>query len=140
MRKSYQKKLTNLLKNANKHLKNDDLMLGRFYIMQREAQWISFDDKSGGILFATLRCYDRETESYKDYMYRFAPYFSGNYWHLYMDIINDFIVNVVKWDLRRPPIDYRNFEYIKNDERPSRFHFYDINEEEIKGKIGRAHV
>ena len=61
MRKKYQRKFTNLLREANNAIKDDELWLGRVEVRQISARWQRFEDNSGGILYAVLRCIDKKT-------------------------------------------------------------------------------
>lgn len=115
LRKCYQKKLTHLLKECNRNIEKDDIWKGRFYIVQKDCRWYQFEDNSGGYLFAHLRCYDHKTGYYHDYILDYAPWYTTIYWSLYMDIMNNFIVDQVRvWrEIPRPSIDSES--YIKKD-------------------------
>lgn len=122
MRRKYQKGLTKLLREANKKLKDDDYWLGRFYVLQRKSYWEEFSDGSGGILHAYVRVYDHVTGYYRDFIYDYAPYFHALRWHLYMDILNTFIVEDLQASIRDEKIDCRKLPYIKNDRRPNNYY------------------
>lgn len=117
MRKQYQRKLNQLIHKANKQLLEDDEFLGRFYVLQRGVHWFKFDDNSGGIMNVHLRCYDRHTGYYKDYMYDYAPYYVGSRWHLF-EILNKFLVEDLNWKHNGvDSIDYRNIPRPQTDTR-----------------------
>lgn len=111
MRKSYQKKLTHLLRRYNKSLEADELWKGRFYISQKSNRWYQFEDNSGGILYSHVRCYDHKTGYYHDYMLSYAPWYSTIYWRIGMEILNDFIVEQVGvWkEFPRPSRDSKSY-------------------------------
>ena len=90
--KKYQRQFTNLIHQYNKAIDEDDLWLGRFHILQVRSKWESFNDNSGGILHAVVRCFDKKTRQYKDYCVEYAPWMFAIHWHIQMDILNTFIV------------------------------------------------
>ena len=90
--KQYQNKFTKLLHEWNKALDEDDVWLGRFHILQVRSRWEWFDDNSGGILHAVVRCFDKKTRQYKDYCVEYAPWMRTINWKIGMEILNTFIV------------------------------------------------
>lgn len=114
MRKKYHRKLMRLIHEVNRSIRNDPLFLGRFEIGLRNESWECFDDNSGGILYCTIRAFDKETRQYRDYFLQYAPYFSTIRWKVYSDIMNDFIVERSDFWKERPKHtiynakDYRN--------------------------------
>ena len=92
MRKKYQRKFTNLLREANNAIKDDELWLGRVEVRQISARWQRFEDNSGGILYAVLRCIDKKTRQYKDYCIEYSPSMHTIKWKISMDILNTFFV------------------------------------------------
>lgn len=108
MRKQYQKKLTAALKGINRNIRNDDLWLGRFEARQGRTNWHEWDDKSGGILYCTIRLVDKATGYYKDYVYDYYGKYCN--WKLW-EMVNKFItVDCAVWrsgDPREQVQDYR---------------------------------
>ena len=97
--KQYQNKFTKLIHKYNKALDEDDLWLGRFHILQVRSRWEWFDDNSGGILHTVVRCFDKKTRQYKDYCVQYAPWMRTINWKIGMEILNNFIVDVINvWD------------------------------------------
>ena len=90
--KKYQRKFTKLIHKYNKAIDEDELWLGRFHMAQVRSRWEYFEDGSGGILHAVIRCFDKKTRQYKDYCFEYAPWMSTIHWHIQMDILNKFIV------------------------------------------------
>ena len=90
--KQYQRKFTKFVRAYNKSLNKDELWKGRFQAFQIRSRWEEFDDGSGGILHAVIRCFDKKTRKYKDFTFSYAPYYSTLHWHYGMDILNHFIV------------------------------------------------
>lgn len=90
--KKYQRKFTKLIQQYNKAIDKDDLWLGRFHMIQIRSRWEAFDDNSGGILHAVIRCFDKKTRQYKDYFITYAPWMRTIHWHIQMDILNQFVV------------------------------------------------
>ena len=90
--KQYQNKFTKLIHEWNKTLDEDELWLGRFHILQIRSRWEDFEDGSGGILHAVLRCFDKKTRQYKDYCIEYAPWMNTIQWKIGMEIINTFVV------------------------------------------------
>ena len=90
--KQYQNKFTKLIHEWNKSLDEDNLWCGRFHIIQVRSRWEAFEDNSGGILHAVIRCFDKKTRQYKDYCIEYAPWMRTMHWHIQMDILNTFIV------------------------------------------------
>lgn len=110
LRRTYQRKLNKLIKEVNKNIANDNLWRGRFEIRQKDAWFEKFLDGPGGILFTVLRLYDKKTQRFEDHDFRYAPYFSGNEWHLFK-ITNSFIVDYIEvWkEDPRPDKDIRDY-------------------------------
>ena len=92
MRKKYQRQLTKLLREINQVIREDDLWLGRVEIRQIGARWEEFSDGSGGILHVILRCIDKKTQQYKDYILEYAPWLNTINWKISMEILNTFFV------------------------------------------------
>lgn len=93
--KKYQRQFTNLIHQYNKAIDEDDLWLGRFHMLQVRSRWEYFEDNSGGILHAVIRCFDKKTRQYKDYRIEYAPWMKTIHWHIQMDILNKFIVEEI---------------------------------------------
>ena len=92
MRKEYQRQFTRKLREVNKVIREDDLWLGRVEVRQISARWEEFEDGSGGVLHAVLRCIDKKTRQYKDYCLEYAPWMRTFSWKMSMDILNKFFV------------------------------------------------
>ena len=90
--KKYQNDFAKLLHKYNKAIDEDELWLGRFHILQIRSKWEYFEDGSGGILHAVIRCFDKKTRQYKDYFTEYAPWMRTIHWNIQMDILNTFIV------------------------------------------------
>lgn len=93
--KKYQRQFTNLIHQYNKAIDEDNLWLGRFHMLQVRSRWEVFEDNSGGILHAVIRCFDKKTRQYKDYCIEYAPWMRTMHWHIQMDILNTFIVEEI---------------------------------------------
>lgn len=103
--RTYQKGFTKLLRALNRNIANDNLWQGRFEFRQKYYQLEKFEDGSGGVLYACIRGYDKETGYYKDYHVQYAPYLHGNEYLLW-DIANGFIVKDVNiWSHTPSPRD-----------------------------------
>lgn len=118
--KRYQNKFTKLLREWNKALDKDELWLGRFHILQIRSRWECFDDESGGILHAVVRCFDKKTRQYKDYCTEYAPWMHTINWKIGMEILNTFIVEDIDvWrenpNPREDVQDWRNINDYKLD-------------------------
>lgn len=112
-RKTYQRKLNKLVRNMNINIKEDELWKGRFEFRQKGCQWYEFPDKSGAMMYVTIRGYDKETGNYHDYRLEYAPWLSFCQYHLW-ELANDFIVKDLDvWKVEKRPtaensIDYTN--------------------------------
>ena len=60
-RKSEQRKVNRAIHRLNRNLRNDDLWRGRFECHQRDANWQSFTDGSGGTLECLIEYRDKKT-------------------------------------------------------------------------------
>ena len=115
MRKQYQRKFNKMVRETNKALEADNLWKGRFVFKQINADFIRFDDGSGGILRVIIRGYDKATGYYKDYYLDYAPFFRTNDYHLW-ETVNNFIVeDAGTWEREPRPslgtaIDYTKWE------------------------------
>lgn len=89
--RTYQKGFTKLLRKLNKSIADDDLWLGRFEFRQQRCSLEEFSDGSGGILYVTIRAYDKKTQYYKDYNIEYAPYLELSGYKIW-EIGNRFIV------------------------------------------------
>ena len=119
--KQYQNKFTKLIHKWNKSLDEDNLWLGRFHILQVRSGWEWFDDNSGGILHTVVRCFDKKTRQYKDYCVQYAPWMRTINWKIGMEILNNFIVDVINvWDETPNPResvkDWTNINDYKTDD------------------------
>ena len=119
--KQYQNKFTKLIHKYNKALDEDDLWLGRFHMLQVRSRWEAFEDNSGGILHAVIRCFDKKTRQYKDYCVQYAPWMRTINWKIGMEILNNFIVDVINvWDETPNPResvkDWTNINDYKTDD------------------------
>lgn len=111
-RKRHQRAMNKLVREMNKSIENDSLWLGRFYVRQSEAQWVTYEDGSGAELWVTLCFIDRKTG------YNYEVVDTVNYWrhfngsHLFWKM-NEFIIDRVKvWQEEPRPsienaVDYR---------------------------------
>lgn len=116
MRKKYQRKFTQLLRETNNLIKHDELWLGRVEVRQISARWQRFEDNSGGILYAVLRCIDKKTKQYKDYCIEYAPYLHTMQWKISMDILNKFFVEDLDvWRTEKPREEIFNWNKIPVD-------------------------
>ena len=88
----YQSKFNKLIKEMNDAIAKDDLWLGRVEVRQIITRFEIFEDGSGGIIHAILRCVDKKTQQYKDYVIEYAPWMHTIYWTLSMDVLNKFFV------------------------------------------------
>ena len=124
MRKEYQRQFTKLLRQANRVIREDDLWLGRVEVRQINARWEEFSDGSGGILHTVLRCIDKKTRQYKDYILEYAPWMNTINWKISMDILNTFFVEDLDvWHTGNPreevqdwtkiPVDIKALEHTK---------------------------
>ena len=103
MRKEYQRRFTKLLREANNVIKDDELWLGRVEVRQISARWQRFEDNSGGILYAVLRCIDKKTRQYKDYCIEYSPSMHTIKWKISMNILNTFFVEDLDvWRKEKP--------------------------------------
>lgn len=118
MRKKYQQKFTQLLRETNNAIKNDELWLGRVEVRQISARWHRFSDNSGGILYAVLRCIDKKTRQYKDYCIEYAPFIHTMKWKISMDILNTFFVEDLDvWRTEKPREEIFNWNKIPVDHK-----------------------
>lgn len=116
MRKKYQRKFTQLLRETNDVIKNDELWLGRVEVRQISARWQRFEDNSGGILYTVLRCIDKKTRQYKDYCLEYAPWIKTIHWKISMDILNTFFVEDLDvWRTGNPRKEIFNWNKIPVD-------------------------
>ena len=114
MRKQYQRKFSKILKELNQAIAEDDLWLGRFEVRQIGVRWHRFSDNSGGILRCILRCIDKMTCQYKDYIIEYAPWMHTFHWHLSMDIMNKFIVDDLDvWKNGKPREEIKDWTKVK---------------------------
>lgn len=60
-RKKAQRKLNRYLKQLNKAVEKDDFLQGRYFVRQLKADWIEFDDFSGGQLRVFLEFKDKKS-------------------------------------------------------------------------------
>ena len=114
--RKYQNNFTKLIHEYNKAMDEDELWLGRFHILQVRSRWEYFEDGSGGILHAVIRCFDKKTRQYKDYCTEYAPWMRTIHWHIQMDILNKFIVEDLDvWKEKpNPREDVRDWTYIND--------------------------
>lgn len=110
----YQKQFNKLIKEMNNAIIEDNLWLGRVEVRQIRSRFEFFSDGSGGILHAVLRCVDKKTQQYKDYIIEYAPWMHTIYWHLSMDVLNKFFVEDIDvWrtgDPRNEKYDWTNIK------------------------------
>ena len=92
LKQHYQNKFNKLIKEANEVIAKDDLWLGRVEVRQIKSRFEFFEDGSGGILHAILRCADKKTQQYKDYTIEYAPWMHTIYWNISMEVLNKFFV------------------------------------------------
>lgn len=69
LRKATQRKFNADMRFVNQAIENDDLWQGRFIVHQKKADWHSFEDGSGGILFVIVDFYDKKTKKHTTRMY-----------------------------------------------------------------------
>ena len=140
-RNKCQKKLTKLIREMNKDIEKDNLWLGRFYMMQRRTMWYEFpstiDNKdASGYLMAQIRCYDKITGYYHDYIIEYAPYLYIQYGRIWK-VMNDFITkDLGVWEIFPTPRigrskDCRNISYMENDTRADNFYISYVDENAV---------
>lgn len=105
LRKNYQKKFNKKLKEVNKNILEDNIWLGRFVFLQKDAKFWRFPDNSGGELIIFIRGYDKKTGFYKDYRFTYAPWLRSSGYKIW-EIANDFIVKGVQASIREEVKDY----------------------------------
>ena len=92
-----------------KKLIKDPLWRGRFYVRRLKSEFELFHDHSGGLLFITIRIFDKKTRKYKDISTDCMDM------QIYMfEWINNFIVNEVKvWENEDPYNDHTDWRVRK---------------------------
>ena len=107
-RKATQRKFNADMRFVNQVIENDDLWQGRFVVHQKKANWHSFDDGSGGLLFTIVDFYDKKTKKHTTHMYEklSGGHFNFSVRKLLRDM-NKFIVEDLDW---------RNVPYEKEGE------------------------
>lgn len=91
-RKTHQRAMTNLLKQVNKCLKEDEMWKDRFDLRQVDAQWGPYEDHSGEELYVRLKMIDHKTGHFV-----VSNWESVNHWrfmggHNVYAFVNDFII------------------------------------------------
>lgn len=105
-RKKYQRHINKIVRNANKHLKDDWLWNGRFYIHQIDYNFEPFEDKSGALFSVVLMCDDKKTN--QSYIGIFDNYDIGFRFYAW---INDCIVKKFSvWDEKPNPYEQAELE------------------------------
>lgn len=106
-RKNHQRWFNQYCRYINKCIENDDLWLGRFYVIQKRTIMEWFEDGSGGLMTAELIMWDKKTNIVR------VGWYTGldMDWKFWRDF-NDFIISDCKvWeevpDVRVNRIDYR---------------------------------
>ena len=122
MRYNYHKQFRKILKKANRMIANDPLFLGRFEVLNIGERWWGFEDNSGGELTVFLRVYDKANGYYRDYGLEYAPWMTTFYWHLNMDILNDFIVERSSFWHEEPTHTIHNAKDYRNVRVPSEYY------------------
>ena len=122
MHRRYQRSLNKLISQANKIIEDDDLWRGRFHLRQIDARWYKFEDNSGGIIYATIRAYDKKTHLRKDFYFEYAPYFRTVYYRISFKVLNTFIVDDIDvWsetpNPREDKTDWRDVKVVDNSPR-----------------------
>lgn len=94
---------------VTKSLINDPLWRGRFYVRRLKSEFDLFHDHSGGLLFITIRIFDKKTRKYKDISTDCMDM------QIYMfEWINNFIINEVKvWENEDPYNDHTDWRIRK---------------------------
>ncbi len=92
-----------------KSLIKDPLWRGRFYVRRLRSEFELFHDHSGGLLFITIRIFDKKTRKYKD----ISTDCMDMQVHMF-EWINNFIINEVKvWENEDPYNDHTNWRIRK---------------------------
>ena len=121
LRKATQRKFNADMRFVNRAIENDDLWQGRFVVHQKKADWHSFDDGSGRILFVMVDFYDKKTKKHTTRMYEklAGGHFNFCVSKLFRDM-NTFIVEDLDvWKNEKPydeKQDWRNVPYEKDGE------------------------
>lgn len=113
LRKKYQHKLNKLVRELNKSIENDFLWNGRFVFHIINSNFERFEDGSGGLLYATIRGYDKKTKYYKDYGIDYVPNLSFTGFTVWK-IGNRFIANDTDtWQNGNNPYKDEKIDYTK---------------------------
>ena len=114
LRKIYQHGINGLVKNLNEAIEEDPLWNGRFVFHIMDSQFERFEDGSGGLLYVTIRGYDKKTKVYKDYSMQYAPYLKkhSNYdlWRISCKFITE---DTDTWKNDNNPYDDERIDYTK---------------------------
>lgn len=124
LRKKYQHKLNKLVKNINKEIEEDSLWQGRFVFHIMETFFERFEDGSGGMLYAIIRGYDKNTQAYKDYIIEYASFFRFAKLDLWKKA-NKFITeDTDTWTKGNPYQERKDYTKIKINDNIWNFKYY----------------
>ena len=113
-RKKHQRAVNRIVRGLNKSIENDELWRGRFICRQKEAYFVTYEDRSGSTLTVRLQFYDKKTgitANYFTHSDALTDFFGVGrlFWEM-----NDFIVNTCdawgKEDPRQDKTDYREIK------------------------------
>lgn len=116
LRKNYQKKFNKKMRQLNSSIVNDPLWQGRFVFLQKDSQFETFADRSGGMMYVTIRAFDKKTGYYRDYSLEYAPWLKSIDWKLGMEIANTFITeDLAVWTKEKVRDNIQDFRNTKVD-------------------------
>lgn len=113
-RKKHQRAVNRIVRRLNKSIENDELWRGRFICRQKEAYFVTYEDRSGATLTVRLQFYDKKTGITANY-FTHSDALTGIFGvgRLFWEM-NDFIVNICdvwrKEDPRQDKTDYREIK------------------------------
>ena len=113
-RKSYQRKINNIVRNINKMMEKDELWWGRFVVYQIRAKYHKYEDNSGISCHYCFCLYDKKTGIDK------KVYMVDGNWLIYtngyelLEELNKFIVEDLDvWRNEKPEEDNTDYTKIK---------------------------
>lgn len=113
-RKKHQRAVNRIVRGLNKSIENDNLWRGRFICRQKEAYFITYEDRSGATLALRLQFYDKKTGITADY-FTHSNALTGFFGEVRLFLeMNDFIIDTCdvwgKEDPRQDKTDYREIK------------------------------
>ena len=106
-RRKHQRWFNEYCRYINKTMVQDELFLGRFYVSQAATYFETFEDHSGGIMYADIVMHDKKTKKERHHIYDGLE-MDYKFWADFNDfIIDDCKVWEEKPDIRVNRIDYR---------------------------------